>query len=76
MKASTGPGIQTVLHNGATPGIWPCAILLTARRSVGAAIAEDCQIMPDSTCSLNQQFPGIGSLAGPYLIFELVIAED
>ena len=52
-RTSTGPGIQTVLRNEATPGVWSCTSILSARRSVGTVyclqevIAGSCQILPD-----------------------------
>ena len=39
-------------------------------------IAGAFQLLPDSTCSLSQKLPGIGSPAGQYMIFELVSSGD
>ena len=46
--------ISTVL--GTQIGL--CGILLSARRSVGTACAEDCQILADSAFSLSKLWPG------------------
>ena len=71
-KTTTGPGTQTVLRNRKTLGFVHAQVYCPQEDLIAGAF----QLLPDSTCSLSQKFPGIGSPAGQYMIFELVSSGD